>query len=99
LQAQSNNIKKLSKHQINQSKLKKSQIKVCLVLQKRKEGKNSYQGYPMEFAGSTQILKKILEHQIYQSGRNFFQISMLSTLKKKKRPKIGMGATRRELQA
>jgi hypothetical protein len=34
LQAQPKNIKKLSKHQINQSKQKQSQIKVCLVLQK-----------------------------------------------------------------
>jgi hypothetical protein len=32
LQAQPKNIKKLSKHQINQSKQKKYQIKVCLVL-------------------------------------------------------------------
>jgi hypothetical protein len=53
LQAQPKNIKKLSKHQINQSKLKKSQIRVCLVLQNWKEGKNSYGGYPTEFAGST----------------------------------------------
>jgi hypothetical protein len=34
LQAQPKTIKKLSKHLINQSKQKKSQIKVCLVLQK-----------------------------------------------------------------
>jgi hypothetical protein len=34
LQAQPQNIKKLSKHQIDQSKYKKSQIKLCLVLQK-----------------------------------------------------------------
>jgi hypothetical protein len=32
LQAQPKTVKKLSKHQINQSKEKKSQIKVCLVL-------------------------------------------------------------------
>jgi hypothetical protein len=56
LQAQHNNIKKLSKHQINQS-----QIKVCLdclVLQECKEGKNLHGGYLPEFAGSTQNPKK-----------------------------------------
>jgi hypothetical protein len=33
--------------------LLKATKKVCLVLQKWKEGKNSYGGYPTEFAGST----------------------------------------------
>jgi hypothetical protein len=45
LQAQPKNIKKLSKHQINQSK--------CLVPYKRKGAKNLYEDYPTKFAGST----------------------------------------------
>jgi hypothetical protein len=61
LQAQPKNIKKLSKYQINQSKSKKSQIKVFLVLQKCKGAKNSLEGYPTEFAGSTQNPKKLIE--------------------------------------
>jgi hypothetical protein len=36
LQAQPKTIKKLSKHQINQSKQKKSQIKACLVKSEKK---------------------------------------------------------------
>jgi hypothetical protein len=35
---------------------------VCLVPQKCKGVKNSYGGYPTEFAGSTQNLKKLSEH-------------------------------------
>jgi hypothetical protein len=50
LQAQPKTIQKLSK-QINQSKQKKSQIKVCLVLQKWKQAKNLYGGYPVYFFG------------------------------------------------
>jgi hypothetical protein len=57
LEAQPKTIKKLSKHQINQLIKKKSRIKVCLVLKKWKEAKNSYEGYPTEFAGSTQNRK------------------------------------------
>jgi hypothetical protein len=53
------NPKKLSEHQINQSKRKFSQKKLCLVSQKCKGAKNnSYEGYPTEFAGSTQNYKK-----------------------------------------
>jgi hypothetical protein len=39
---------------------KKSQIKVCLVLQKCKGAKNLYGGYPTKFAGSTQNPKKFI---------------------------------------
>jgi hypothetical protein len=73
LQAQPKNIKKLSKHQINQSNKKKTQIKECIVLQ----GKNSYGGYPTEFAGSTQNPKIIIR-----------TCSMLSNFKMKRSQKF-----------
>jgi hypothetical protein len=46
-----------------------------------KGAKNSYEGYPTEFAGSTQNPKKKSEHQINQPKRKFSQKNMLSTLK------------------
>jgi hypothetical protein len=59
LQAQPKNLKKCSEHRIYQSEQKFSQKKVCLVPQKCKGAKNSYGGYPTEFAGSTQNPKKM----------------------------------------
>jgi hypothetical protein len=58
LRARPKILKKILEHQINQSKRKFSQRKVCLVPQMCTGAKNSYGGYPMEFAGSTQNLKK-----------------------------------------
>jgi hypothetical protein len=58
LQAQPKNIKKLSKHQIYQSNRKISQKTLYFIPSKCKGAKNSYGGYPTEFAGSTQNVKK-----------------------------------------
>jgi hypothetical protein len=38
---------------MNQSKQKKSHIKVCLAIQKGKEAKNSYISLPTEYIGLT----------------------------------------------
>jgi hypothetical protein len=74
LQVQHKNIKKVIETPNQPIEIKKSQIKVCLVLQKWKEGKNTYGGYPTEFAGSIQNPKKIIRtHQIYQLEGTFFQ--------------------------
>jgi hypothetical protein len=53
--------------------IKKSQIKVCLVFQKWKEGKSSYGSYPTEFAGSTQNPKKIIRTPNLPIKTNFLQ--------------------------
>jgi hypothetical protein len=95
LQAQPNNIKKLSKHQINQSKYKKSQIKVCLVLQKWKEGKNSTR---RSFQPQPKILKIYQNTKSTNQDENFSK-KYIKYLKSVKEPKIHMGATRRNLQA
>jgi hypothetical protein len=73
LRARPKIIKKISEHQINQSKRKFFQKKVCLVPEKCKGAKSSYGSYPTEFAGSIQNPKKISEHQINQSKRKFSQ--------------------------
>jgi hypothetical protein len=52
--------------------IKKYQIKVCLVLQKWEEGKNSYGGYATEFAGATQNPKKNIR-KLNLPGRTLFQ--------------------------
>jgi hypothetical protein len=68
LQARLKILKKILEHQINRSKRKFSQKKLCLVPQNCKGAKNAYGRYPTEFAGSTQkSLKKLLEYQINQS--------------------------------
>jgi hypothetical protein len=66
-----------------------SQIKLCLVLQKWKEGKNSYGGYPTEFAGSTQNPKKIIRTpNLPIRTKNSKKKTMLRTLKKKRSQKF-----------
>jgi hypothetical protein len=50
LRAQPKILKKISEHQINQSKRKFSQKLVCLVPQMCTGAKNSYGGYPTELA-------------------------------------------------
>jgi hypothetical protein len=60
LQAQPNNIKKLSEHQINQSKKKKSQIKVCLVFQNEKKAKIRMGATRWNFQAQPKTLKKIV---------------------------------------
>jgi ABC-type oligopeptide transport system ATPase subunit len=61
LQAQPKILKKLSDHQIYQTKkkifLKKNYVSY---LESVKEPKNSYGNYPMEFAGSTKNPKKMI---------------------------------------
>jgi hypothetical protein len=59
LQVQSKILIKLLEHQIYQSEQKNSQKSMFSTL-KCKEAKNSYEGNPTEFAGSTQNLKKII---------------------------------------
>jgi hypothetical protein len=49
--------KKMSEHQINQQN-KYFSKKTIFLVQKSKAAKNSYRGYPTEFAGSTQNVKK-----------------------------------------
>jgi hypothetical protein len=64
-QVQPKILKKILKHQINQSERTFSQKKIYLVPQKCKGAKNSYGGYSTKFAGSTQnVKKKLSEHQI-----------------------------------
>jgi hypothetical protein len=63
LQVQHTILKKSSKHQIYQSERKFSQKKLCFQPKKCKGAKNSYGGYPTEFAGTTQIPKIIIETQ------------------------------------
>jgi hypothetical protein len=54
LRARPKILKKISEHQINQSKRKFSQKKVCLVPEMCTGAKNSYEGYPTELAPGTQ---------------------------------------------
>jgi hypothetical protein len=61
LQTQPKILKKLSEHQIYQSKRKFSLKKLCFVTYKCKGANNLYEGYPTEFAGSTQNPKKMIE--------------------------------------
>jgi hypothetical protein len=82
LQAQPKKIKNVIETPKQPIEIKKSQIKVCCT-SKVKKRKNSYGGYPTEYAGSTQNPKKIIS----------------TPSKKEKEPKIRLGATRRNLQA
>jgi hypothetical protein len=67
LQAQPKNLVKLSKHQINQSKIK-SQIKVCLVYFKSEKKAKICMGVTRRsLQAQPKILNKLPEHQIYQS--------------------------------
>jgi hypothetical protein len=64
-------------------------LKVWLVLQNWKEGKNSYGGYPTEFAGLTQNPKKIYQNiKSTDQDEHFSKKIMLSTLKKKRSQKL-----------
>jgi hypothetical protein len=56
-----------------QIEIKKKQITICLVLQKWKEGKNSYGATRRSLQAQPKILINLSEHQIYQSGLKFFQ--------------------------
>jgi hypothetical protein len=78
--------KKLSEHQIDQSKRKFSQKNKCFVSSKCKGAKNSYGDYFTEFVGSTQNLKKIVR-TLNQTNQN-----KKKSQKSVKEPKIRMGA-------
>jgi hypothetical protein len=78
LQAQPKILKKLSEHQIYQSGRKFFQKSMLSTL----KVKNSYGGYPSEFAGSTQNPKKIIETpNIPIKTKVFLKKTMFRTLK------------------
>jgi hypothetical protein len=79
LRARPKILKKISEHQINQSKRKFSQKKVCVVPQMCTRAKNSYEGYPTEFAGSTQNPRKYRNIKSTNKNENFPKKSMFST--------------------
>jgi hypothetical protein len=70
LQAQPKNYRNTKSTNRNK---KKSQIKVCLVLQKCKKAKIRMGAIRRRLQAQPKILNKLSEHQIYQSGRTFFQ--------------------------
>jgi hypothetical protein len=71
LQAQPNILKKLLKHQINQSELTFSQKKYIYYLKSVKEPNIRMGATRRNLQAQPRILKKISEHQIYQSERKF----------------------------
>jgi hypothetical protein len=82
LQAQHNILKKSSKYQIYQSERKFSKKKQCFVPLKCKGAKNSYRGYPTEFAGSTQnVRKNCLNIKSTNQNKKFPIKTIFSTLK------------------
>jgi hypothetical protein len=83
LQAQHKTIKKLSRHKINQSKQKNSQIIVCLVHNSKvKRSQKFVSGLP---DGVCQNPKK---HQSTNQDEHFYKKSMFSILKEKRSQKF-----------
>jgi ribosomal protein S17E len=73
------------KHQINQSE------RTFLVPQKCKGAKNSYGGYPTEFAGSTQNFKNIIETSNQPIKTKIFSKKVCLVSQKCKRVKNSYG--------
>jgi hypothetical protein len=59
--------------------------KVCLVPYKCKGAKNSYEGYPTEFAGSTQNPKKITRTPNLPIKKKIFPKKVFKSLKEPKK--------------
>jgi hypothetical protein len=96
LQAQPKMLKEIAGTSNQPIRTKKFPKKVCLVPQKCIGAKNSYGGYPTEFAGSTQSSKKKIIGTSNQPIRTkIFPKKVCLVLKSVKGPKFRMGANRR----